>query len=62
MIGFVFADESEAKAFWKKVIAKKDQKECKLELHCHFPLFCSQCSSETCKGEEEENKDRWKNR
>lgn len=29
MIGFVFADEREAKTFWKKVLAKKDSKNCK---------------------------------
>jgi hypothetical protein len=28
MIGFVFSNEVEAKAFWKKVITKKDAKQC----------------------------------
>lgn len=28
MIGFVFSNEIEAKAFWKKVISKKDSKTC----------------------------------
>jgi hypothetical protein len=30
MIGFVFADEREAKTLWKKVTQRKDVKSCEL--------------------------------
>lgn len=31
MIGFVFVNESEAKTFWKKVLDKKDTKNCEFQ-------------------------------
>lgn len=36
MIGFVFTNEVEAKAFWKKVTTKKDSKTCGSNYYCVF--------------------------
>lgn len=33
MVGFVFADEGEAKTFFKKVTTRKDLKSCELFSH-----------------------------
>lgn len=53
MVGFVFADEREAKTFWKKVTSKKDPKSCEFHNLAHRPVPSPQAPSETRVGEEE---------
>jgi len=62
MIGFVFADESEAKAFYKKVSSNKGSQSSPLSLLTPFTITHTTCSKTPLREKEKERCKRRKGR